>query len=339
MVIGINQIDYGILEYLKAHDLEEDSSIYRIVGRMRDRFELANRFIQGIQVSTGPKEENLVIGDFVQVTEFEDKYFITKRLERSSLLSKAANTTSKSLAYSSEEQLLAANVDQLFILIAADQRFTLSKFERYLLTFSGMVDKTHVLISKSDYQTNAEKIYQTIKSVYSHIPVIYCSILQETLMLNILSLFNSGQTSVLIGASGSGKSTLINYLAHAENITTQSVRSDGKGKHTTTTSYLYYLSQSQSYIIDTPGFKSIASHRDLNEDVLFKEINDLSCYCKFFDCKHDTEPGCAVQEAISKGEISPDLLDRYQTSKEKMRRFESFQLNKQRKKEAKMKRR
>ncbi len=266
---------------------------------------------------------------------FEKQYYVTKILERTTVLSKASNRTKKSYAYNVNEQLLAANVDQLFVLIAADQRFTLSKLERYLMTFGGMVTDINIIISKSDYIELANKIKEIIKSTYPEINIIFSSIYNDKSMEELKSFFMPKKTAVLLGSSGAGKSTLLNYLLGNDINDTQTVRSDGKGKHTTTSSTLFYIESTDSYIIDTPGFKTINTNRELNEEILFSKILELSNKCKFTDCKHENEPGCAVNKAIEDGVISKDLYERYLLIKEKNERYEQFLKKKNKKKNLK----
>lgn len=318
-------IDYGIKEYIKMNKLPENLNMYRIVNKSRADFKIADNKNNILNIKVTSNNDSLVVGDFVELIQFDNENYIKKSYERMSIVSKAANTTKKDYSYNDNEQILASNVDQIFILIAADQRFTLSKFERYLLTFGNMAEDVVVLISKSDYDDNSQNIVKTIKEVYPNIRVRPYSIYNESTLIDIKLLFKENKTAILVGSSGAGKSTLSNYLLSKKDIVTQDVRSDGKGKHTTTSSTLYYLPETNSYLIDTPGFKAISTSREIDEDILFEEINNLSKMCKFNDCKHETEPGCAVKKAIESGKLSSDVYSRYLINKDKELKFKRFE--------------
>ena len=187
-----------------------------------------------------------------------------------------------------------------------------------------MVNETKVIISKSDIKENADKIISKIENVYPDIKVYKSSIYDVDKMNDIVKLFNHEETALFLGSSGAGKSTLINYLLDNEIIETQAVRSDGKGKHTTTSANIYYSYKTNSYIIDTPGFKAISTNREISDDILFNQINELSKNCKFNDCKHYTEPGCAIHKAIKSGELSDELYERYLKNKEREFKYQKF---------------
>ncbi len=319
-----NNIDYGIKRYIETKNYKSNNKVYRVINKNINTIYVSNEEDKNIIVEINNLDFNVVVGDYVELMIFENRYYILKVLDRISTISKASNRTKKSYAYNDNEQILATNVEQIFILIAADQRFTLSKLERYLMTFGAMVSDVNIIISKSDYDDLAKKIKEEILSVYPEINVSFCSIYDEVLISEIMNLFKPYQTAILLGSSGAGKSTLLNYMLGEELNETQDVRSDGKGKHTTTSSTLLYIERTKSYIIDTPGFKTINTNRELNEEILFSEILELSKKCKFNDCKHESEPGCAVKKAIKEGKILKEMYDRYLTIKDKNERFNRF---------------
>ncbi|MGX7109661.1 ribosome small subunit-dependent GTPase A [Facklamia miroungae] len=317
-------IDYGITNYIREQNLINDLNVFRVTGLNYSTFTLHNRYNESIKVPLGTEESDITLGDFVQVEEVNHHYFILRKFERVSVISKAASTAKKSYAYNEKEQALAANVDQLFILIAADQRFSLSKFERYYLTFTSQVAESHVVISKSDFIKETERIQSIILNVYPNVDIHEVTVFDKEKTEKFKNMFKENKTSILLGASGVGKSTLINRMMQQSLLNTQPVRRDGKGKHTTTSSSLYYLEQTNSYIIDTPGFKTIATHKETDDSVLFQEIYNLSQECRFNDCSHTQEPGCAIQSAIKSGNLSSELYDRYLLIRDKEIRYKNF---------------
>lgn len=317
-------IDYGIEEYLLLNKYEYKDNIFRIITKNRNSVYMSNLNKKDIIVNVNHLNEDVVVGDFVEAILYENEYYIKEILNRSTVLSKAYNKTKKSYAYNASEQILASNIDQIFIIIAADQRFTISKLERYLMTFSNMAQELNIVISKSDHKYLTCKIYEEIRSIYPNIKINTISIFDEESMKKIQKIFKPNKTSILLGSSGAGKSTLINYLIGDDFIETQEVKKDKKGKHTTTSSSLYYMKSTKSYIIDTPGFKAISTNRKSDENILFSEIFELSKHCKFNDCKHETEPGCAVKEAIKNDEALRKKYERYLQIQYKNERYEKF---------------
>ncbi|MFL8906578.1 GTPase RsgA [Helcococcus kunzii] len=186
----INKIlDYGVNDYIESKKYTANNEVFRIVKKNRNAIFVINGESENVLIEVNNINQDLVVGDFVEVILFEKQYYVTKILERTTVLSKASNRTKKSYAYNVNEQLLAANLDQLFVLIAADQRFTLSKLERYLMTFGGMVTDINIIISKSDYIELANKIKEIIKSTYPEINIIFSSIYNDKSMEELKSFF------------------------------------------------------------------------------------------------------------------------------------------------------
>lgn len=315
--------DFAINHYKQLHHLK-NQDIYRIIENFGTEYTIVNP--NGVTQIAKLKSHNIdfVVGDFVTITAHNNEIYLNECLPRTTLISKAASTTSKSLHISTDEQIFAANIDQIYIFIAADQRFTLGKLERYLLVFGSMVDQITVIISKSDYLQEADSIFYEIIATYPTLNVLKLSTLNLDSITTVKNTIQKGKTAILIGASGAGKSTFINAL-NGEAITqTGAVRTDGKGKHTTTNSRIYYNPSTESYIMDSPGFKTIDTHREIDTDILFNDINTLALSCKFNDCQHRSEPGCAVKNAIKTGQLSQDLLDRYFYTLEKMLKYERY---------------
>lgn len=324
------KMDFGINAYCIKHGFVI-ADIVRITEKNRNVYQVVNHKGDHLQAIT-TNDKDYYVGDFVSVTTVDNQLFITHCLTRENVISKARNTTSKDFLFHVEEQILATNVDQLFILIAADQRFTLSKLERYLMVFSGMVKDIKILISKNDYQLKTEKILEDVSRVYPHLRICSYSILNEESLLHLNTLFEPGETALLVGSSGVGKSTLTNYLLNKVSIITNDVRMDGKGKHTTTATKMYHATSSESYLIDSPGFKGIQTSREIDTQILFEDISRLAVECKFNDCKHQSEPGCAVKSAIKNQRLDSEMYARFLYQKKKREGYERYIRDKNRKK-------
>ena len=307
--------DYGIKNYEENHDLK---NIGRVIEKRNYYYDIYinGQILKNIEKFRKLYETSIVVGDFVSLQEHEGITYINHLHERESKVSKQVSDASKSFKVTKEEQLLGSNVNQLFILIAADQRFTLSKFERYYAVFNQPNIELHVLVSKSDYVENMITIISEISSVYPNITITPISVYQEDTLDSVKELIDKNSTSMFIGASGAGKSTLVNALTGL-NEATKEVQADGKGKHTTTHTKLIHLEETESYLIDTPGFKTISTTNEVGLESLFGVIYEKITECKFNDCSHKQEPGCAVIKAVEEGKISEVLYERYLVNEKK----------------------
>lgn len=310
---------YGLLDYIESQGLIDTKSIGRIIKQTNNTFTVATTdgLINHVKQMRTKKEKKknhakntFVIGDFVRFEKIEEHYFLIDYFKRKNVVSKADSQAKKSYRQQFTEQLMAANIDHVFITISADQRFTLSKLERYILTFSIPHASLDILITKSDYKEQAHYLIKQIEASDLNYPVLKLSMYDEESVEIIRNKITKQSTAIVLGASGAGKSTLINQLIGKEDELTGVVRSDGKGKHTTTYSSLIALPQSGGYIVDTPGIKSIATTKKNSVNV-FDDINELSKSCKFRDCQHKTEPKCAVKQAVINGKLSKEQLERY----------------------------
>lgn len=310
---------YGILGYVKEQGLAGANNIGRIIKQTNNTYTIAtlNGIIEQVKQKRTKKEKkkkqikhDFVIGDYVRFEKIEEHYFLIDYFERKNVVSKADSQAKKSYRKQTTEQLMAANIDHVFITISADQRFTLSKLERYILTFSVPDATLDILITKADYKEQAHYLTKQIEASDLNYPVLKLSMHDGESIEALRDKMTAESTSIVLGASGAGKSTLINQLIGDSDERTGEVRSDGKGKHTTTYSSLVVLPNGSGYIVDTPGIKSIATTQK-NHVNLFEDIVALSRECKFRDCKHQTEPGCAVKKAVEKDIISKQSLDRF----------------------------
>ena len=309
--------DYGLTTFI-ANKKIESNNIGRIIKQTNHTYTVAtkSKIVEHVkQIRTKKeKKKNLnspyVVGDYVRLIKKEEHYFLGEILDRKNVLSKSESKAKKSYRKQIVEQLVASNIEHVFITVSTDQRFTLSKLERYILTFTVPAATIDILITKSDYNEQATYIENYIEASELNINIYKISIYNEDSINQIKKRITSNSTSILLGSSGTGKSSLINMLTDGEQEKTGVVRTDGKGKHTTTYSTIIPIDNSNSYIIDTPGIKSISTTRETKE-ILFEDILALSKQCKFRDCNHNSEPGCAVKEAIRLGNLNAQKLERF----------------------------
>jgi len=206
-------------------------------------------------------------------------------------------------------RIIAANIDQVFIVVANKPELNEGLIDRYLVASENSNLKPVILLNKTDLFSEKEffdlkqrlQLYQDIG--YS---VIYTSAKQEH-GLNSLKTCLKNNNNIFVGQSGVGKSSLINTLLKSDARIGDISEATGKGKHTTTTAYLYPLENEQGYIIDSPGVREFGLTKLSEQDVFygFTEFKDYLGNCKFRNCTHNNEPGCALLKAVEDNKISP----------------------------------
>lgn len=251
-----------------------------------------------------------VVGDYVMIdrnTNSNGNAIIHSVLSRkSAFVRKAAGT-------SNESQIIATNIDTVFICMSLNNDFNLRRLERYLSIAwdSGAIPV--IVLTKSDLcQDICSKLIE-VNSIAIGVDVLVTSSIGEEDYSQILGYTKEGQTVAFIGSSGVGKSTLINCLIGEEILKTHGLRKDDKGRHTTTHRELIML-KNGGMVIDTPGMREMGlESADLSKT--FADIDELSEKCKFSNCTHKNEPGCAVQKAVIEGIISTERLQNYEKLK------------------------
>ena len=249
-------------------------------------------------------------GDWV-VTDFYDDdthAIIHSVISRKTLLKR--KTSGKLVDF----QLIAANIDVAFIIQSVDYNFNLRRLERYLVMVHEGGITPVVLLSKCDLipQHEVNEIKESVLSVAREVEVITFSNLSGENIESIKNSLSPGHTYCLIGSSGVGKTTLLNSIIGSEHFTTQSVsKKENKGRHTTTSRELIQLDNG-AMLIDTPGMRELGNMSvDTGIDETFSEILELSQNCKFSNCSHTNEKGCAILTSISEGELTEQRYKNY----------------------------
>ena len=248
------------------------------------------------------------VGDFVLASLAEagaGNAVIHRVLRRTSVIGRAA------VGLEAQTQIIAANIDVIFICMALNNDYNTSRLERYLAVAWDSGATPVVILTKSDLCPDVSAILDELATVAPGVAVITTSMLDGTARDRILPYLGSGVTASFIGSSGVGKSTLVNLIAGEERFATADIRKgDDKGKHTTTRRELMLLPQG-GIVIDTPGMRELGvSSADFSRS--FGDVEALVEQCRFHDCSHGTEPGCAVREALETGLLDARRWANYQ---------------------------
>ena len=265
--------------------------------------------------SAAAKSDFPTVGDWVviQILPGEDRATIHGLLPRKSRFSRqAVNPGGRGENGGKvEEQVVAANVDTVFLVNGLDggRSFQLQRLERYLTLAWDSGASPVIVLNKADLCPEVEVYVAEAETIALGVPVHAVSAVEKQGLDDLRPYLDHGQTAVFLGPSGVGKSTLINSLLGDDQLKIGSVRDDDRrGRHTTTWSELRFA-PSGGMIIDTPGMRDIQMWAD--EDSLkesFEDIEALAPLCRFGDCRHEREPGCAVLEAIERGELEESRL-------------------------------
>lgn len=249
-----------------------------------------------------------VVGDWVMLDRQENStgnaiiHHILRR--KSVFVRKAAGTSPQS-------QIIAANIDTVFICMSLNEDYNLRRLERYLAIALNSMATPVIILTKADLCPDLESKRKEIATVSVGTDVIACSSRDAAGYKDIAAYVTKGETIAFIGSSGVGKSTLINRLVGQDILTTREIRADDdKGRHTTSYRQLLLLPNG-GIVIDTPGMRELqVESGDLTKT--FSDIEDLAEKCKYKNCSHTTEPGCAVRAAIDTGALPSERFGNFQ---------------------------
>jgi len=245
-------------------------------------------------------EMQVAVGDWLALEAGHERQesIISFVLDRKSKFSRAA------AGREVKEQIVAANVDTVFLIQSLNKDFNIRRLERYMIAAWDSGAMPIVVLTKSDLCDNLAEKISIVSTTCPGVDIHVISCVTGEGIDEIKKYFSPGKTVALLGSSGVGKSTLVNTLAGKELLQTKEIREgDDRGRHTTTHRELFLLPDG-GLIVDTPGMRTLALwEADTGIDIVFGDIEELAKQCRFHDCRHNKEPGCAVKEALRSGKL------------------------------------
>lgn len=306
--------EYGYTDYFEnAAAQHAHLNPARIICVRREQYELITqegeipaRLRGALRRELAQSGDFPVVGDFVLIhPEFGQEATIERILPRRTQFSRSNYMKHR-------EEAIAANFDDVCIVTSLNHDFNLRRCERYLAAAWQSGARPCVLLTKADLTQDAAPQIQAVQAIAPGVPVFALSAKSSEGMREVREYLTAGRTVVFIGSSGVGKSSLVNALAGEELMAVSAIREDdSKGRHTTTHRELIFL-PGGLMVIDTPGLRELGlwdAQQGLDE--AFADVRQWMQACRFSDCRHNGEPGCAVQAAIDTGELSQERWDSY----------------------------
>jgi len=309
---------YGASERYQAEaKLYPDLCLARVLSQYNDLYKIVTETGETLAEISGKFRYNATclseypaVGDFAMVDRSEvssGHAIIHHLLTRKSVFERPAVGTEN------EMQVVAANIDIIFICMSLNKDYNLSRLERYLSVAWNSQAVPVIVLTKSDLCDDLPAVINEITAIAMGTDIIVTSNLDQVSCDRLLSYLKPEMTASFIGSSGVGKSTLINKLARQELLATSAIGLDDKGRHTTSRRELFILPQG-GLVIDTPGMRELGAD-SANISKSFADIDALVVQCRFTDCTHTNEPGCAIIQALEEGVLEERRFKNYQKLK------------------------
>lgn len=313
-------------EAFRIENCPEGLETGRVVTVHKDRYivrtitgEYEAEITGTLRFTAKSREDFPVVGDWVSLTAYEGSFAIIHQIfPRFSILRRQA------VDHTGDVQIIAANIDYAFLVQAVDRDFNINRLERYLtICNSGKVSPI-IVLTKTDLadQQRIDELCSAIRGRISEIPVIPVSNATKEGLIGIISILQKGKTYCLLGSSGVGKSSMLNNLSDKVLMRTDAISlSNNKGRHVTSHRELIVLDNG-GILIDNPGMREVGvTDASGGLEITFSTIANLAKTCRFNNCSHTSEAGCAVLEAVERGEIDEASFENYQKMEREMERF------------------
>jgi len=264
----------------------------------------SNKGIETFEIGVFSDPKNMAVGDWILIPNEGERPL--RIFERETVLIR------KAAGQRRHDQLIAANVDTLFIVTSCNHDFNASRIERYLALAAEAKIQPVIVLTKMDLSDDADSYKNQALKLQNDLRVECVNAKDKSSLPALKTLCTEGHTIALIGSSGVGKSTLINMLTDANQLTAELSQEDGKGKHTTTSRSLHLL-QDGGILIDTPGIRELKlTETESGIEDTFEDVTQYLGICKFKNCQHNTEKGCAIKTALDNGELDQRRWESYQ---------------------------
>lgn len=297
--------------FLPARVVAEHRGGYYVRSRLGDRLAHARGRLRDDEIVGGMP----AVGDWVAVCDAPGERFAIE-----AVLPRRTRVSRKTPWLKAEEHILVANVDLVLIVSGLDADFNQRRLERYLVAAWDSGADPVIVLTKLDVLDDSDKLAEA-EEVAVGVPVLPVSNVTGEGIDAVRALLEPAKTLVLLGSSGAGKSTLANRLAGREVMATGDLRNDGRGRHTTRHRQLLVL-PGGAILVDTPGLRELQVWEG-DVDSAFSDVAELADGCRFSDCAHSSEPGCAVQEALANGSLDEDRWASYLRLQRELRSVEA----------------
>ena len=316
------------LEKLRIEGDLKDFEIGRVVSEHKERYivktekgESEAEITGNLRFSASSRLDFPAVGDWVALINYDPDFsIIHKILPRFSIITRQA------VGQKSEIQIIAANIDVAFLVQAVDRDFNINRFERYLtICYSAKVNPV-IVLTKTDLINDIKlaEITDSIRQRIKNVPVIAISNETQNGYEALKKIIEKGKTYCMLGSSGVGKSTLVNHLSGKNRMRTEAISdSTNKGRHVTSHREMIVL-ENGGILIDNPGMREVGiASSSGGLEITFDMIVSLSKNCKFKDCTHTSEVGCAVLEAVKNGEMDNNSYENYLKMEREKAHFEA----------------
>jgi len=333
----LEDLGYNVeLENYRKDQNFDSFGVGRVISEHKERYvikttekEYDGEIIGNLRFSANKRADFPAVGDWVVISEYDnDKVLIHSIFPRNTIIER------QSVGKQSEKQIIATNIDYAFIVQAVDRDFNINRIERYLTICNTSNVIPIIILNKIDLVNDTEltKLTTSVRERINKVPILAISNESQKGIEKLKEILAKGKTYCLLGSSGVGKSTLLNSLLGKQLMRTDAIsESSNRGKHVTSHRELHIL-KNGGIVIDNPGMREVGIVDSTSGlEATFEMIAELSKRCKYRDCTHTTETGCAVIEAVESGEIDKSSYENYLKMEREKDHFESTVAEKRKK--------